>query len=96
MASPVTMALPKTIKPMATAPAISTISIWIATVYPLAPLLSATHMGSGSNNSAPLGNARSINQLAGTKILIGSKRSEGRELQCPDTGCVGGARIGEE
>lgn len=33
MANPVTMALPKTIKPMATVPAISTISIWIATVY---------------------------------------------------------------
>jgi hypothetical protein len=37
MASPATMALPKTIKPMATTPAISTISIWIAMVYPLAP-----------------------------------------------------------
>jgi hypothetical protein len=33
MENPVTMALPKTIKPMATTPAISTISIWIATVY---------------------------------------------------------------
>jgi hypothetical protein len=37
---PVTIALPKTIKAMATTPAISTISIWIAMVYPLAPLLS--------------------------------------------------------
>jgi hypothetical protein len=34
MASPVTMALYKAIKPMATIPAISTISIWIATVCP--------------------------------------------------------------
>ena len=31
---PVTIALPKTIKPMATTPAMSTISIWIAMVYP--------------------------------------------------------------
>jgi hypothetical protein len=30
MVKPVMMALPKTIKPMATTPAISTISIWIA------------------------------------------------------------------
>ena len=34
MASPVTMALPKTIKAMATTPAISTISIWIAMEIP--------------------------------------------------------------
>ena len=37
---PVTIALPKTIKPMATTPAISTISIWIAMVYSLARRLS--------------------------------------------------------
>jgi hypothetical protein len=40
------MALPKTIKPIATTPAISTISIWIAMVInPLALLLSAKHIG---------------------------------------------------
>jgi hypothetical protein len=33
MASPMRMALPNTIKPMATAPAISTISIWTPMVY---------------------------------------------------------------
>jgi hypothetical protein len=44
--SPVAMALPKTIRPIATTPAISTISIWIAMVInPLALLLSAKHIG---------------------------------------------------
>jgi hypothetical protein len=46
MATPVTMVLPKTIKPMATTPAISTISIWIAMDIPtLATLLSGKDMG---------------------------------------------------
>jgi hypothetical protein len=46
MASPVMMALPKTNTPMATSPAIRTISIWIAMETARAlPLLSGKHMG---------------------------------------------------
>jgi hypothetical protein len=48
------MALPKTIKPIATTPAISTISIWIAMVInPLDLLLSAKHIGTESADRHP-------------------------------------------
>jgi hypothetical protein len=48
MARPVAIALPKTIKPIATTPAISTISIWIAMIGLLGPVPSAKHMGTVS------------------------------------------------